>query len=173
MQILGEFYEQDVNGSESAGGEILYKVRKGVRALVFNWNGEIAMMFVSKDDYHKLPGGGVKRGEDLESALKREILEETGCEIKIKPKSVGMIIEYRESRNILQISYCYVAEVVGRPGEPSFTEREKEKGFELEWMKLDDAIEVMEKEKPDDYIGQFVKKRDLLFLHKAKGMIDR
>jgi ADP-ribose pyrophosphatase YjhB (NUDIX family) len=174
MEILGEFFEQDVTGSQAEEGEILYKIRKAARAVIFNRDREIAVMFVSRDGYHKLPGGGVERDEDLEMALKREVAEEMGCNIEIRPQSIGVIIEYRNSHKLLQISYCFIADAVGdKPGEISYTEREKEQGLQLEWMRLDEAIEVLGKEAPTEYVGQFIHKRDLLFLQRAKEIINQ
>lgn len=168
MQLLEELYERDINGRESGKKEVLYNVRKAVRAAVFNRSGKMAMMFVSRDGYHKLPGGGVRRGEDLETALKREIKEETGCEINIRPRSVGAIIEYRDSDALLHISYCYIGDMVGKPGQTTFTQREKIHGFQLEWMDINEAIQVMEEEKLENYAAQFIRKRDLLFLQRVK-----
>jgi hypothetical protein len=71
----------------------------------------------------------------------------------------------------MQFSYCYYADVVGE-GEPTnFTQDEQDKGFMLQWIELDDAIRLMEEDKPVDYVGKFILMRDLLFLKKMKEML--
>ena len=77
-----------------------------------------------KLNYYKLPGGGVEEGEDLQIALKRECKEEIGCNVEII-REVGQINEYRKMFNIKQISFCFLAKVVGGKGEPELTEGEK------------------------------------------------
>jgi len=172
MEILGEFYEKDINGNESSG-EVLYKVRKGARAVLLNSSGEVAMMFATEKLYHKLPGGGVEKGENLRTALEREIREETGFGISIWPEEVGAIIEYRDTDKLLQISYCFLADAAGEPEEPALTEEEKSQGFQLEWMKPEVAIETLEDESPSEYFVQFIRQRDLLFLRSAKDIIEK
>ncbi len=44
-------------------------------------------------DYYESVGGGVEKKESLESALKRECLEETGYEIEIV-KKIGVVLDY-------------------------------------------------------------------------------
>jgi len=39
------------------------KIRKASRAILFDENGLIPLLFVSKYNYHKLPGGGIDAGE--------------------------------------------------------------------------------------------------------------
>ena len=60
-----------------------YQYRKTARAVVFDENNKIALLYVSKHNYHKLPGGGAEDGEDLIVALKRECVEEIGCDIEV------------------------------------------------------------------------------------------
>ena len=53
------------------------RLREAVRAIVLR-NGKIAILYVSKENYHKLPGGGIEQGENLQEALEREIMEGEG-----------------------------------------------------------------------------------------------
>ena len=128
---------------ESASDEevVKFEVREAVRAIVYDKNGNIAILNVSKQHYHKLPGGGVEKGEDLHIALKRECQEELGCDIEIIGE-VGEIIEYRKMFKMKQISPCYSAKVVGEKGSPAFTDEENEDGFEIQWLPLEKAIPI-------------------------------
>jgi len=53
-----------------------YLVREVGRAVVVDEDKKIALLYVSKENYYKLPGGGIEEGEDKISALKRECLED-------------------------------------------------------------------------------------------------
>lgn len=167
MKLLLELNETDIGLPENESFTLPYKLRKAARAIIFNKKGEIALLYVSKNNYHKLPGGGFEVGEDVASALKREALEEVGSHIDITDE-VGLTIEYRNQENCLQISYCFFAKVVGEVGEPNFDIGEIADGFQLLWVSIDDAVSLLMNDKPEVYTGKFIQKRDLALLNEAK-----
>ena len=171
MELIREILEEDVGLSQGKSEKVCYNLRKAARALIFNSEGKIAILFVSKKNYHKLPGGGIEEGEDIITALKREVLEEVGCNIEIKSQEIGAIIEYKNKDKSLQISYCYWGDMAGDLMDATLTKREIANGFKLKWLKLDEAIEILEKDSPSDYLGRFIRIRDMTFLKKAKEVI--
>ena len=169
MKLLKEITDQTIQEGLSESYDKPYRLRKAGRAVLFNGN-KISLQYVSKHNYHKLPGGGVEECETIKEALKREIQEEVGCDIAIK-KPIGIVIEYRNKFKLLQISYCYFGEVVGFVGEPVYSETEIAGGFKPIWVTLDEAINLLENDKPNDYQGKFIKIRDLTFLKEAKEIL--
>jgi len=141
-----------------------FKIRTAVRAVVYDKDGNIAVLNVSKQNYHKLPGGGVEAGEDVYTALKRECQEELGCSIEIYDE-LGQIIEYRKMFELKQISPCYLAKVIGEKGNPSFTEEEADDGFQIQWIPLVEAISFLSLDKPLNNEGKlYIVPRDKAFL---------
>ena len=167
MKLLLELRGTDVGISESESFTLPYRLRKAARAVLFNDKNEIAILYVSKDNYHKLPGGGFEVGENVADALKREALEEVGSHIDIGDE-IGLTIEYRNKNSELQISYCYLAKVVGDLVKPAFDEGELADGFQLLWVGIDEAISLLMNDNTDEYNGKFIKKRDLAILNEAK-----
>jgi 8-oxo-dGTP diphosphatase len=146
-----------------------FRTRNAARAVLFD-GPSIALLHVTKLNYHKLPGGGVEKGEDMAAALKRECLEEVGTEIEAG-KEVGSIVEYRGKFHLVQTSHCYLARVVGDKGEPSFTQSEIDEGFGLMWTTPKEAVRLLKKDVPTDYEGKFIIERDLVFLERALEML--
>jgi len=72
-----------VIGSKQAN--VRYTDRHAVRTIVLSADkSKIALIFVQKGQYYKIPGGGIELDEDHGFAAERETLEETGCKVKIK-----------------------------------------------------------------------------------------
>ncbi|MGM0411416.1 MAG: NUDIX domain-containing protein [Bacillota bacterium] len=152
--------------------DITYEVRKAARTVLLNNSNKIALLYVAKDNYHKLPGGGIEQGESIFSALKREVKEEVGANINILD-DIGMIIEYRDGfgkypTGQVQISYCYYSKVIGEFKGTSFTEKELSKDFKLKWVPLEEGLNIVKTDNPENCLGKFIHNRDLAFIKRAK-----
>ena len=158
-----------INPEQTSEEEVKsYLVRKATRAVVFDKDKNVALIHVSKFGYYKLPGGGVEKGEDIKTALRRECEEEIGCEIEIVGE-IGSIVEYRKIFNITQISYCYLVKVNGEKGAPNFDEGETEEGFKEVWLPYDKALETITQNTTQDFEGSvYIVPRDIIFLKEAK-----
>ena len=164
MELLKEIKDKEFPRDKST-----LKIREASRAILFDKNNLIPLLFVKKYNYHKLPGGGIEGSEDKIQALVRECIEEVGSNIKITAE-VGKIVEFRSKWNLKQISYCYYGNILSK-SDPTFTEKELNQGFEIIWLSLKDAISKVESDKPENYEGVFIQKRDLEFLKKAAQLL--
>jgi len=77
--------------------------------------------------YWNIPGGFVDFGESFEEAVKREVKEEIGLEVKVK-KLIGL---YSDIEKYHMLVASYICEVVGGKLRPSPTEVEEVKWFPL------------------------------------------
>lgn len=167
MQLLKIINPEDVSKAELSS----YTVREAGRAVVIDQDRKIALLYVSKENYYKLPGGGVEAGEDKILALSRECIEEIGCNIDIVTE-IGSIIEYRKIFELNQTSYCFLAKVKGLKGIPDFTESEKKRGFEIVWLPYEEAIKALSENNTTSIEGKlYITPRDLAFLKEAKTLI--
>src|SRR3990167_2065115 len=103
MKILKTIRDKDL-GLDFQNPSVYEREREAARAIVFDKDNNIALLHATNKSYHKLPGGGVEKGEDIIQALKREVLEEIGCEID-SIKELGIIEEYRNKFSLHQLSY--------------------------------------------------------------------
>ncbi len=164
MKLLAEISEGSLGLSEyyeQFGRE--YQLRKSARVILINEDGKMATQYLKKYTYHKLPGGGINAGESIEEALKREVKEEVGCNCEVV-RPVGMTIEYRNKYNLLHISYCYEARIIGEVGNPELEENELEEGHETLWLSPAEVLEKMKHDKPGKFDGHFILKREMSFL---------
>lgn len=167
MKLLKTINPEDVSEEEVKN----YRTREAVRAVVFDEKGNVALLCVSKENYYKLPGGGIEDGEDKITALYRECQEEIGCDIEII-NELGFIVEYRKMFTLKQTSYCYLAKVKGEKGKPDFTDGEKEKGFKVAWLSYEEAIKALNDSKAISVEGgSYIVPRDMAFIEEAKNSL--
>lgn len=150
-----------------------YHVRKASRGVLIN-NGKIALLYVSKENYHKLPGGGLEKGESNEDAFKREVKEETGCDCEIvgDKEQNSILIETRDEFKLLQMSYIFFSKIVGKPKELHLEQSEIDEGFGLRWIPIHKAIETLQNDKPKNYEGKFIQARDIAILNFYKDSLN-
>lgn len=168
--LLLKISDTDFDPSYKISDISKYNIRQAARGLVISGT-KIALLFVSKYNYYKLPGGGIETGESLEQAFTREILEEVGCKVS-DIKQYGKIIEYRDEFKLQQISYVMSGQVEGEIGSNKLEPSEIEEGFELEWVPLEDAVKIMASSLPSNYEGQFIVKRDLYILEYLSELLN-
>lgn len=81
-----------------------------VSAIIYNQDKSKVLLFKIKGrDYFMLPGGRIEFNEDSKSAIKREILEEIGCELEFQLCSIQENFLMRDNVNIMQYCFCYKA----------------------------------------------------------------
>jgi 8-oxo-dGTP pyrophosphatase MutT (NUDIX family) len=147
-----------------------FKTREASRGVIFDENNLVPILFVSTQNYHKLPGGGIEKGEDRVQALKREVKEEVGCTIEDE-KEIGEIVEYRyffSDDKLKQTSYCYLGKIVSKGGQ-ELEQGEIDEGFELKWLTLDQAINTLETDTPKIMRGNSFRKEIQHFSKRLKG----
>ncbi len=145
------------------------KERQAARAVIINAKNEVSLLYTAKHEHHKLPGGGIEKNETWQKALHREAMEEAGCTIEII-RPIGKIVEEKDDER--QVSICVLAKLEKDLETPDLTQKEVAEGYQpAKWFSFDNALELMNKDKPKTYMGNFMHKRDLIFLTHAKHIL--
>lgn len=119
-------------------------VRNSSRAIIIE-NKKVAMVYSSKYDYYKFPGGGIEENESKIDTLIRETKEETGLEIiKDSIKEYGYVYRIQKSADkdatFIQDNYYYICNVEKERSAQSLDDYEANEGFTLQYV---DPIEVI------------------------------
>ena len=85
---------------------IFKPITLGVRAIVISEKNEILLVKHTYQDFWFLPGGGVKKGETFEQAIRRELIEETGYEANIIELFGVYNNEYEGKRDNIVVFIC-------------------------------------------------------------------
>lgn len=99
MKVLCELNDQVIMGQDN--GRSSKQPRLTARGIVQNQDGLYAVMYAEKFNLHSLPGGGLEGKEDILTALRREILEETGCTCD-EIRELGLVEENRGAQDYTQ-----------------------------------------------------------------------
>ena len=144
-------------------------IRSSVRGLVRKDN-LYAMIHIKcndgfgERDHYEISGGGIEKGEDEKTALKRELLEEVGFGVKIE-KKIGTIIDRWNLLERINVHHFYVCELIFEE-EPQLTDYEKEVIVGVEWHTLDEWAEILSKETTG--INAMIHQRELLVINEIK-----
>ena len=149
--------------------------RKIVRAIVFDDQENYYFVRAKRDDDFgkatliETSGGGVEAGEDLETALKRELKEELGAEVEIMHK-IGIVSDYYNLIHRHNINNYYLCKVTSF-GEKHLTKDEIE-DFYLSTLRLSYRDAEKEYQKcAETKIGKLIAARELPVLRRAKVLL--
>lgn len=127
------------------------EVVKRVKILLVNSNNEVLLGY-SHNDY-QFPGGHVEENETLIQTVNREVLEETGMDLRVDNVepfacAVGYYKDWPvEGKNRKIEIYYYEIKTDKKPNlkNTEYTENEKDGNFELRYIPLSDVEDVLRK----------------------------
>ncbi|EFU43407.1 NUDIX hydrolase [Paenibacillus vortex V453] len=171
MQLIRRITDSDILGGAPEYMDTVS--RYGSRGVLVDDILNVAMMYMSKINLYKLPGGGINVGENIRDAFLREIKEETGYVAEIIHE-LGCIEEHKNKNNFMQYSYCFIAKAHKSYGNTMMlTDSESQLGMTVEWMAFEKALKVMDcsASNCNDYSTKFMILRDKIILEKAVNIL--
>ena len=148
-------------------------VRTGARAILFDDDNEVALVYETAYDHYKLPGGCVEPGETLEQALRREIAEEIGASIR-GIKYLGVVKSHLATYNEDCNQHYFTAKIDGEIGESVWIDEEELHGCSIVWCKdIAQAINKVQNATSQEYVYIFERARELAGLRYAEHVIQQ
>lgn len=151
--------------------------RNIVRAIVYDENRMFYFVRAVRDDEFgkatliETSGGGVENGEDLITAVQRELKEELGVYVDVVCK-IGIVSDYYNLIHRHNINNYFLCKIKSF-GQKNLTQDEIEK-FHLSTLKMSYEEAVIEYEnRKDSKLGTLIANRELPVLHRAKEIIDK
>ena len=146
--------------------------RLTARAIVINSKGQYAVLYFKKFDLYSLPGGGIEEGESLLDAVRREVLEETGCTAK-KIAELGCVYENRACHDYVTTSYYYVIETTDEILPLNLTEDELSRGTEVQWHSFEDLKKAILSSNNDTEQRKYITARDMAAIEEYQNCMAR
>ncbi len=165
-----------ITDSDFYGGEPQYvddQTGYNIRGVLYDHNGNLALMKIENTEYYKLPGGRIEITETPEQAFIREINEQTGYNAEIIAY-LGWIEEHKLKKKLCTVSHCFAARITDDKCDDDVLENaQKRLGFKLEWIESSKAMEMFTRfdSEQKDYQINFTVKRELLIMQKAETAI--
>ena len=167
---MRRLFEIDVKDYETD-----YKVysRPSARGIILQGD-KIALVYSGREHYYKFPGGGIQGGEDKKAALVREVREETG--LVVIPDSIrefGSVLRRQKSDKSAytifeQENFYYICDVEAANIGQELDEYEREAGFVLRVLPIDEAICANDEYHSENYFDEVMIKRELRVLQMVK-----
>ena len=151
--------------------------RNIVRAIVYDENRMFYFVRAVRDDEFgkatliETSGGGVENGEDLITAIQRELKEELGVYVDVVCK-IGIVSDYYNLIHRHNINNYFLCKIKSF-GQKNLTQDEIEK-FHLSTLKMSYEEAVIEYEtRKNSKLGSLIANRELPVLHRAKEILDK
>ncbi len=144
--------------------------RNTVRAILVDENKQIGMLHIVGEDYfgirnhYETPGGGVELKEDFKTALKREILEETG-HLSSVDMYLGMIVSRYNLIKRITVSRFYLCSLKTK----ETTQRTEEEQLlikSIEFRSLDTWLDILNN--AENRVDKLVHEREIYVLEYLK-----
>lgn len=120
-----------------------FKPRVATRAIIRRED-KYLILYLANPDIYMFPGGGVEKGESLESCLKREILEETGYTLSSITKKVTLAEYFIDSTWENTYFACEIDESIERAA-PILTPQEQSDGeFQYLWLSDSELLDLLD-----------------------------
>ena len=152
--------------------EYIDEHRNVVRAIIYDDEGYFYFARIHRDDifakdaeFIETSGGGVEQGEDLITAIKRELKEELGMEVEVK-EQIGIVSDYYNLINRHNINNYFLCKKISI-GDNHLT-KEEANIFHLTMLKIkyDDAVKEYERCAVNG-LGRLIRNRELPILKEA------
>ena len=150
--------------------------RQIARAIVFDDEGWLYFTRATRDDHFgkatliETSGGGVEKGEDLLSAIHRELREELGAEVGVVAK-IGVVSDYYNLIHRHNLNHYYLCRATSF-GEKHLMPDEIER-FHLSTLRLTfDEAEAEYERRACTPIGRLIANRELPALKRAREILN-